>query len=272
MHEVEVDRQAVERRQARLAVGADRLRATVRPTPADRAIPPFVTIRAIASAPPRGSARARSRSLWPSSRSSRPYERAVSKTVTPALDRRRDRPQRELLVAALVRRQPHAAEPDAELRGGQPVKDGSGLGTYVTVPARVTEVRPCPLPPTRETVHLSRFPDLVVIYLGIRVEGPRGFETLGALSPQIEAAVAAGPDGLLLHENITYSEEPVHVGMRQYWRDFQSLEAWANTSPTSRGGRPISATAAAPSFWHETYFRRGASRGRPTSTSSSRWG
>ena len=63
---------------------------------------------------------------------------------------------------------------------------------------------------------LSAYPDLVVIYLGMRVEEPRGLATLQRLGPQIQAAVEERPDGLLLHENLTYSEEPLHVGMRQY--------------------------------------------------------
>jgi len=100
--------------------------------------------------------------------------------------------------------------------------------------------------PTRTTVDLSAYPDLVVIYLGMRVEEPRGYETLQKLHPQIEATVESQPDGLLLHETLTYSQEPLHVGMRQYWRDFESLEAWSLTLPTSSGGQISSATAAAP--------------------------
>ncbi len=47
-------------------------------------MPPFVTTRALRPAPASRSARASSRSLWPSSDSSAPYARAVSKTATPA--------------------------------------------------------------------------------------------------------------------------------------------------------------------------------------------
>jgi hypothetical protein len=74
-------------------------------------------------------------------------------------------------------------------------------------------------------VDLSDYPDLVVIYLGMRVEEPRGYETLQRLGPEIQAAVEEQPDGLLLHENLLYSEEPLHTGMRQYWRDHDALEA-----------------------------------------------
>jgi hypothetical protein len=38
---------------------------------------------------------------------------------------------------------------------------------------------------TRTTVDLSAYPDLVVIYLGMRAEEPRGIETIQTLGPQI---------------------------------------------------------------------------------------
>jgi len=48
----------------------------------------------------------------------------------------------------------------------------------------------------------------------MRVEEPRGLETLERLGPAIQAAVEEKPDGLLLHEELRYSDEPLHVGMR----------------------------------------------------------
>ena len=72
----------------------------------------------------------------------------------------------------------------------------------------------------RETVDLSGFPDLVVIYLGMRVRSPRGLQKFLALGREIRQSVDAQPDGLLLHENLLFS--PVHGGMRQYWRDYES--------------------------------------------------
>ena len=100
--------------------------------------------------------------------------------------------------------------------------------------------------PNRTTVDLSDYPDLVVIYLGMRVEEPRGLETIQALGPQIQASVEEQPDGLLLHEQLMYAEEPLHVGMRQYWRDFASLEAWSLKLPHKQWWtRPTCATAAA---------------------------
>jgi hypothetical protein len=91
--------------------------------------------------------------------------------------------------------------------------------------------------PARTTVDLSEYPDLVVMYLGMRVEEPRGLETMQILQPQIQAAVEEGPDGLLLHEQVIYSTDPPHYGMRQYWRDFDALEAWSNALPHKRWWR-----------------------------------
>src|SRR5437762_208674 len=83
----------------------------------------------------------------------------------------------------------------------------------------------------RETVDLSGYPDLVVIYLGMRVNTQRGLGTLLKTGPRIRRAVAARPDGLPRHEQIVYSLFPPHVAMRQYWRDFDALERWARADP-----------------------------------------
>jgi Monooxygenase af470-like len=111
--------------------------------------------------------------------------------------------------------------------------------------------------PDRYTADLSEYPDLVIIYLGMRVEEPRGYQTLEALGPQIRASVEEQPDGLLLHEEIIYSQEPLHVGMRQYWRDFDSLEAWSLTLPHKEWWTDYLRDRGGTSFWHETYFRSG---------------
>ncbi|HET9252357.1 MAG TPA: DUF4188 domain-containing protein, partial [Candidatus Eisenbacteria bacterium] len=83
----------------------------------------------------------------------------------------------------------------------------------------------------RRTVDLTDYPDLVVIYLGMRVNALTGLKTLFGFGPKIAKSVEAKPDGLLLHEALVYSIAPVHVGMRQYWRDFESLERWARSEP-----------------------------------------
>ena len=109
--------------------------------------------------------------------------------------------------------------------------------------------------PKRETVDLSQFPDLVVIYLGMRVNSLTGVRTLLGFGPKISDAVSARPDGLLLHENLLYSLR--HLGMRQYWRDFEALEAWSRSEPHRMWWQKFLRDSGGTGFWHETYFRRG---------------
>jgi hypothetical protein len=110
---------------------------------------------------------------------------------------------------------------------------------------------------SRVTVDLSPYPELVVIYLGMRVNTLRGLKTLLSFGPRISAAVAANPDGLLLHENLMFSLFPPHAGMRQYWRDFGSLEAWARSMPHQKWWTDFVRDSGGTAFWHETYFMRG---------------
>jgi hypothetical protein len=112
-------------------------------------------------------------------------------------------------------------------------------------------------PIQRLTVNLSQFPELVVIYLGMRVRNLRGLATLASFGPKISAAVAARPDGLLLHETVLYSLIPPHAGMRQYWRDFQSLEKWARSLPHQQWWTNFVKDSGGTGFWHEAYFMRG---------------
>jgi hypothetical protein len=109
----------------------------------------------------------------------------------------------------------------------------------------------------RRTVDLSGYPDLVVIYLGMRIQSLRGFLTTFRLGPQIAKSVAAKPDGLLLHESVHWGLFPPHVGMRQYWRDFDSLERWARSLPHQSWWKRFLADSGGTGFWHETYFMRG---------------
>lgn len=110
---------------------------------------------------------------------------------------------------------------------------------------------------SRRTVDLSSFPDLVVIYLGMRVNAWAGLKTLLGFGSKIEAAVGQKPDGLLLHEQMVYSLLPPHVGMRQYWRDFESLERWARSEPHRVWWRQYVKDTGGTGFWHETYLRKG---------------
>lgn len=98
---------------------------------------------------------------------------------------------------------------------------------------------------------------MAVIYLGMRVRSPRGLLTLMRFGPRITRAVRERPDGLLRHEGFLLSLFPLHVGMRQYWRDFESLERWARSEPHATWWKQFLRDPAGTGFWHETYFRRG---------------
>ena len=108
----------------------------------------------------------------------------------------------------------------------------------------------------RQTVDLSQFPDLVVIYLGMRVRQLRGLPKLLKTGRQIQAGVAQHPEGLLLHENFVFSFVPPHVGMRQYWRDLDALERWTRELPHQQWWKEFLRDSAGTGFWHETYFMR----------------
>ncbi|MFZ0700754.1 MAG: DUF4188 domain-containing protein [Candidatus Acidiferrales bacterium] len=109
----------------------------------------------------------------------------------------------------------------------------------------------------RRTVNLSAYPDLVVIYLGMRVNRIAGIKTLLGFGPKISSSAAAQPDGLLRHETIIYSLFPMHIGMRQYWRDPNSLLEWTRSDPHRQWWQSFLDDSGGTGFWHETYFRRG---------------
>ena len=109
----------------------------------------------------------------------------------------------------------------------------------------------------RRTVDLSAYPDLVVIYLGMRVNALTGMKTVIGFGPKIASSVDAKPDGLLLHENLIFSLFPPHAGMRQYWRDFDALERWARSAPHRDWWTGFLRDSGGTGFWHEAYFMRG---------------
>jgi hypothetical protein len=108
----------------------------------------------------------------------------------------------------------------------------------------------------RRTVDLSGYPDLVVIYLGMRVNRVTGIKTLLGFGPKIVSSVDAKPDGLLLHENFLFSFFPMHAGMRQYWRDEESLLKWTRSDPHREWWQKFLKDSGGTGFWHETYLRR----------------
>jgi hypothetical protein len=109
----------------------------------------------------------------------------------------------------------------------------------------------------RQTVDLSAYPNLVVIYLGMRVNRLAGLKTLAGFGPRISNSVTAAPDGLLLHENFVFSLFPMHAGMRQYWRDMDSLFAWTRSEPHRVWWQNFLRDSGGTGFWHETYLMQG---------------
>lgn len=109
----------------------------------------------------------------------------------------------------------------------------------------------------RKTVDLSGYPDLIVIYLGMRVNRLTGLKTLMGFGPQISQSASAQPDGLLRHEFMIFSLFPTHLGIRQYWRDMDSLMKWTRSDPHREWWQNFLKDSGGTGFWHETYFRRG---------------
>ncbi|TSD98143.1 DUF4188 domain-containing protein [Skermania sp. ID1734] len=109
----------------------------------------------------------------------------------------------------------------------------------------------------RVTADLSAYPDLVVIYLGMRVHKPRGILRLLGLGPQLYKSHNDCPDGLLLHEDVVWSLFPPHWGARQYWRDLESLERWTRSDPHRQWWQKFLKDSGGTGFWHEAYFLRG---------------
>jgi hypothetical protein len=101
---------------------------------------------------------------------------------------------------------------------------------------------------------LSSYPHLVVIYLGMRVYRLRGLLTVLRLRSEVLKAVRSQPEGLLYHESFYFSLFPLHIGLRQYWRDFDSLERW--TFPHDDWWNEFVRGGKGTGFWHETYLVR----------------
>ncbi|MDN5871746.1 MAG: DUF4188 domain-containing protein [Nitrococcus sp.] len=109
----------------------------------------------------------------------------------------------------------------------------------------------------RVTVDLSGYQDLVVILLGMKVNAFTGLKTLFGFGPKINDSVKGAPDDLLGHEYFLFSMFPPHLGMRQYWRDFESLEIWARSDPHRVWWKRFLRNSGGTGFWHEAYFKAG---------------
>ena len=67
----------------------------------------------------------------------------------------------------------------------------------------------------------------------------------------------ARPDGLLRHEFFVLSLFPAHIGIRQYWRDLESLETYSRSEPHRTWWKNFLADSGGTGFWHETYRMKG---------------
>ena len=112
-----------------------------------------------------------------------------------------------------------------------------------------------PTRPSRTTVALEDYPDLVMILLGFRVGSLRTLPSLARIGRGLAAIKASPPDGLLGHDGFLLGWN--HLGFRQYWRDPSALEAFTRSTPHSGWWRDFLSDTHGSSFWHEAYHARG---------------
>ncbi|WP_062110925.1 monooxygenase family protein [Aureimonas sp. AU40] len=113
--------------------------------------------------------------------------------------------------------------------------------------------------PHRQTVDLSAHPDLVLVLLGFQVRGWRGVPALMRIGRGLRSLRDQPPEGLLWDQQFLYGWN--HVGIRQYWRDPDSLERFTRAAPHSLWWRDFSRDAQTCGFWHEAYHAKGGVEG-----------
>ncbi len=111
------------------------------------------------------------------------------------------------------------------------------------------------MPRDRRSVDLSGHPDLVVIYLGYRVTALTGLRSLLRIGRGLRDIRRDPPPGLLAHENMLFGL--MHFGFRQYWRDFESLEAFTRAPQHADWWRNFTRDFGGGGIWHEAYRMRG---------------
>ncbi len=107
----------------------------------------------------------------------------------------------------------------------------------------------------RVTVDLSGYPDLVIVLLGFRVGSLRGIPALMRIGRGLGQVVADPPEGLLRHDQMLFGWN--HIGMKQYWRDLDTLGRFTRSAPHSGWWREFLADNHGCGFWHEAYSARG---------------
>ncbi len=111
----------------------------------------------------------------------------------------------------------------------------------------------------RFAVDMRGYPELVVVYLGMKIISWRGLGGFFRTGRGITQAVASRPDGLLAHEFLLFG--PLHIGMRQYWRDLDALEAFTRAQPHKGWWASFAADPAGTAVWHEAYRMSGGMEG-----------
>ena len=103
----------------------------------------------------------------------------------------------------------------------------------------------------RETVDLSQYPDLVVVLLGFKLRRLRGLPALLGIGRGLGTLRRDPPEGLLHHEQFLFGWN--HIGIRQYWRDLESLERFTREPLHAGWWRDFLRDTRGCGFWHETY-------------------
>ena len=112
-----------------------------------------------------------------------------------------------------------------------------------------------PMTYPRRSVDLSGYPDLVVVYLGYQAKNLRGLRSLLRIGRGLRSIKQNPPPGLLSHEDLWFGL--LHPGFRQYWRDFDSLEAFTRAPQHAAWWRDFARSPGGGGIWHETYQLRG---------------
>lgn len=110
-------------------------------------------------------------------------------------------------------------------------------------------------PPLRETVDLSTYPDLVVMLLGLKLRSIRALPAFIDIGKGLASISRTPPDGMLTSDQFMFGWN--HVGIRCYWRDLPSLEAFTRQAPHSVWWKSFLKNPNDCGFWHETYSSRG---------------
>jgi hypothetical protein len=82
--------------------------------------------------------------------------------------------------------------------------------------------------------------------------------TLLGFRKRVQQALTSRMEGLLYHEDMIYGLVPLHLGFRQFWKDFDSLEEWARDSSLHVGWwKGFLKNTRGCGIWHEIYCLSG---------------